>query len=292
MPVTPPQPFASRPWLDDDLEIPAEALRVPTMLSDEEARLLYWLARDVATGQGAICDLGCFAGGSTARLAAGAAAAGHDVPLHAYDHFVIQEKQKPRFLAPAGIAPFEGKDLLPAAQELLAPWADRLHLHKGDIRRSSVPDGAIEILFIDAAKTTETADVIARRFMPGLIPGHSLVIQQDYLHWRQPWVPAQMELMAECFELVAWCRQGTAVFRCTAPVTPDVVDRAATRDLSDRDLDRLVRQAIPRFPQRIQRRRLACSVLAVEDNPGLRLSYRLDNSRFTPARVSAVIDGP
>lgn len=290
MPVSPPPPFASRPWLAEDLELPPEALRVPTMLSDEESKLLYWLARDLATGQGAICDLGCFAGGSTARLAAGAAAAGHGASLHAYDHFLIQEEQKPRFLTPAGIAPFKGKDMLPAVRELLAPWTDRLHLHKGDIRNSAAPEGAIEILFIDAAKTPETADVIAQRFMPSLIPGHSLVIQQDYLHWRQPWLPAQMELLAECFELVAWCRKGTAVFRCTAPVTQEILDLGRTVVLSDRDLVQLTLQAMTRFPQRIQRRRLACSVLAVEDNPGLRLSYRFDNSKFTPARVSAVID--
>lgn len=290
--AAPPHPFDTAPWAAEGFAVPDPADRLRTMLTAEESCLLYWLARDYAEGAGVICDLGCFAGGSTARLAAGVADSGRTTEVHAFDHFTIQEGQKARYLYPAGIDPFPGPDMLPAVEDLLSPWAGMVRLHAGDICRTDWPETPVELLFVDAFKSPGSADMIAGRFFPMVIPGRGLIIQQDYLHWRQPWVPAQMELMAECFELVAWCRQGTAVFRCTAPVTPDVVDRAATRDLSDRDLDRLVRQAIPRFPQRIQRRRLACSVLAVEDNPGLRLSYRLDNSRFTPARVSAVIDGP
>lgn len=291
MPVTPPAPFADRPWLAEDLALPPEAARVPTMLSDEEGALLFWLARDYATGQGAICDLGCFAGGSTARLAAGAAAAGHGAEIHAYDHFTIQEAQKPRYLAPAGIAPFEGADMLPAVRALLAPWSGRVHFRKGDIRQQDPPGGPIEILFIDAAKTPRTGDEIARRFMPALIPGHALVVHQDYLHWRQPWVPAQMELLADCFELVAWCRQGTAVFRCIRSVDEATLAGAVTEGLSDGELTRLVRQAITRFPHNPQRKRLACTVLAIKDNPGLRLAYRLENKGFTAPRVAEVLAG-
>ena len=59
----PPAPFDRRPWLDQKL--PDEAARVPTMLTEEEGQLLYWLTGTYATGAGVICDLGCFAGGST-----------------------------------------------------------------------------------------------------------------------------------------------------------------------------------------------------------------------------------
>ena len=288
MPVSPPPPFDEAPW--KDVTLPAEALRVQTMLSEEEGQMLYWLARDYATGAGAICDLGCFAGGSTARMAAGAAEGGHGAEIHAFDHFTIQEGQKERYMEPAGIPYFRGNDMLPAVQELLSPWSDRMHYHKGDIRETGWSGGPIEILFVDASKTPETADIIASRFMPHLIPGRSLVIQQDYQHWRQPWVPAQMELLTPCFELVAWCHKGTAVFRCTAEVGGPEIAAAQTRALSDAQMTTLIRQAMTRFPHKAQRKRLACAILAVADNPGLRLSYRFENHGFSADRVQAELE--
>ncbi|MEM7743392.1 MAG: hypothetical protein AAF409_06740 [Pseudomonadota bacterium] len=287
MPVSPPPPFDTQPW--KGVTVPPEALSVQTMLSEEEGQMLYWLGLDYATGQGAACDLGCFAGGSSARLAAGLAAGGHGAVLHAYDHFLIQEEQKARYLYPAGIKPFEGTDMLPAVRQLLRPWAEQLVFHKGNLREIGWAGGPIELLFIDAAKTPQTTDFIAGVFMPSLIPGHSLVIHQDYQHWRQPWVPAQMELLSDCFELVAWTFKGTAVFRCCAPVTPDLAATRLTTPLPDGEMRRLLLNAIVRFPQRPQRRRLACAVLALEDNPGERLAYKFGSKGFGAERVNAVL---
>ena len=103
-----PAPFDARPW--DDVDLPPDAVAVPTMLTDEEGALLHWLTRDYATGAGAICDLGCFVGGSTARLASGVAAAGRSTKVHAFDHFTLTEAQKERYLYSAGIAPFRGQE--------------------------------------------------------------------------------------------------------------------------------------------------------------------------------------
>ena len=55
-----------RPWRD--LTLPSDAVGIPTMLSKDERRLLYGLAREHASGEGAIVDAGCFLGGSTAAL--------------------------------------------------------------------------------------------------------------------------------------------------------------------------------------------------------------------------------
>ena len=290
MPDTLPEPFDAAPWLDKAFNIPQAAERVRTMLSDEESKLLYWLARHYAEGEGEILDLGCFAGGSTARLAAGVADSGRSTPVHAYDHFLIKDAQKESYLYPAGIEPFQGEDMLPAVNELLAPWDGIVQFHKGDIRRARWPGRPIELLFVDAAKTPQSADLIAFGFFTSLIPGRSLVIQQDYLHWRQPWVPAQMELLADCFELACWCRQGTVVFRCTQQITPDHLRYAQVSDMDDADMSRLIRQAIPRLPQRPQGARLATTLLALEDNPGERLPYKFDNSLFSAERVKAILE--
>lgn len=278
------------PWNAEGYSVPDAAQRLKTMLTDEESRLLYWLARDYADGSGAICDLGCFAGGSTARMAAGVADAGRETPVHAYDFFSIQDAQKERYLYPAGVPHFDGEDMLDAVKHVLSPWSRLVRLHKGDIRDATWSGDPIEILFVDAAKTPELADLIAHEFFPAVMPGRSVVVQQDYLHWRQPWIPAQMELLCTTFEIVAWCQLGTVAFRPTVPVTPQKLAAARTTDLPDQEMIDLIKVAIRRFPRRPQTARLATSIMAIEDNPGVRIPYKMDNSAFSPERVKAILD--
>jgi len=51
------------------------------------------------------------------------------------------------------------------------------------------------------------------RFFPHLIPGISLVIQQDYIHFALPWIHITMERLAEYFETLDYFRSGSAVYR-------------------------------------------------------------------------------
>lgn len=259
------------------------------MLSDEEGRLLYWITRDYADGSGAVCDLGCFAGGSTARLAAGVRAAGRQTGVHAFDHFRIGEDQKPAFLYAAGIEPFDGPDMLAAVHRSLDPWRDLIHLHRGDLRAFGAFGEPIEVLFVDAAKTPQTADHIARGFFPDLIAGRSLIVQQDYLHWRQPWVAAQMELLSDVLVPVTWCREGTVVFRLERDILREDLERARCVGLPDDRLIDLLMKAIRRFSERAVAAHLARAVLGLEDNPGVRVPPQFDPGAFTRARVQQVI---
>ena len=287
--VPPPPPFDARPWAD--IALPDDAAAVPTMLSDEEGQFLFWLARDYAKGVGGIADLGCFAGGSTARLAAGVAAAGRTSPVLAYDHFTIQEHQKERYLYPAGIAPFSGRNMMPAVKQLLAPWREIVAFKPGDLLQKGWPAGNIEILFIDAAKTPETADGIATEFFPYLIPGHSVIVQQDYLHWRQPWVPAQMELFGDAVTPVAWCRHGTVAFLVTDDMDTQRIASGRVAGLDDQELKRLLQRALYRFPDRPQRANIARAILGITDNPGQRIPFKFDGSGINPDRVRAILQG-
>lgn len=285
--ASPPPPFDTCPW--HRTQLPGEAEAVPTMLTDEEGRLLHWLARDYAIGSGVICDLGCFAGGSTARLASGVDAAKRKTQVHAFDHFTLTEEQKTRYLYPAGIARFKGRNMLPAVRQLLSPWQDLITFRPGDITDAAWQGGPVEILFIDAAKTPATTDRIAQTFLPHLIPGHSIVIQQDYLHWRQPWVPAQMELLVDCFEIVAWCAKNTVVFRATNAITAQHIMASQVERLSDDVLIDLIGRAMCRFPERPQRAHLARAILCIRDNPGIRLPHLMKRTAFSPGRVTEVI---
>jgi len=86
-PATPQAVFAARRWEDlTDAELGAAAA-VPSMLATRERRLYVWLTSRWARGAGAVVDLGCFVGGSTACLAQGLALAGHASRVDAYDRF-------------------------------------------------------------------------------------------------------------------------------------------------------------------------------------------------------------
>ncbi|MBN2906788.1 MAG: hypothetical protein JXJ18_08775 [Rhodobacteraceae bacterium] len=266
--------FGSAPWSALPLSDTGGAARVPTMLTQAEQQLYFWLARDWARGAGAIVDLGCFAGGSTARLAEGRRQAGHAAPLHAFDRFTATPRVKKRVLYPAGIPPFEGNDILPLAQHLLAPWQGQIRLHPGEIEDSLWPGAPIEILAIDAAKSTAVLDAIAEMFFPSLIPGASVVIQQDYFHWRQPWIAVQMERMADCFAPLAICPDATAVFMCIRTPDAAALARGACDRLSDADLAAGLAAARQRMAGFGQEARFDRMLAALAANPGERVSWR------------------
>ncbi|MEL6478339.1 MAG: class I SAM-dependent methyltransferase [Pseudomonadota bacterium] len=282
--------FATRPWDDPAWDPPAEALAVPTMLTEEEGRLLHWLGASWAEGAGAICDLGCFAGGSTARLAAGTAAnPGKTGPIHAFDFFTISPEHKQKFLYDNGVPRFWGSNLLPCARRLLTPWEDRVDLHKTDIADEHWQGGPIEILFVDAMKTPATGDAILRSFFPALIPGRSVIVHQDYQHWRQPWIPAQMQMLAHALRPIAWCARNTVVFGVDHLPPQVELASAAMAEISDQRMTLLLQRAVKAAPKGHARRVLAQMILALEDRPDCRIPRLYDRSGFTPERIRATI---
>lgn len=263
-------------WTAPDV-VGAEArIEVPTMLAEEERQFYYWAAREWARGDGAFVDLGAFVGGSTARLAAGAADAGHGAVTHSYDRFTAKERTKANMLYSRGVPEFEGRDILPLAQEFLAPWSAQIRYHVGHIPDLGWPGGAIELLAIDAAKIATTTDLIAAQFLPALIPDRALVIQQDFLHWSQPWLPAQMWRLREYLRPVAFARRDTIAFRCTRAITPEAIEAARIADASDDALIadiRAMRDALP--PEWGLRPRFRQMVAGLRENPGERIAWKM-----------------
>lgn len=224
--------FENAPWKRINPALLAQAAAVPTMLAPEEQQFYAWVTSEWMQGDGAVVDLGCFAGGSTARLAAGHQHAGHPGLIHAYDRFHANEQTKEHILYAQGIAPFEGNNILDLTIDLLTPWTERIALYAGDIEDQVWEDGPIEVLMMDASKTIPTMDQMARMFFPSLIPGQSLVVQQDYLFWRLPWIPIQMELLADYFTPVACVPKHTMVFLNTRAIDPDALDATTVHRLT------------------------------------------------------------
>ncbi|SMX30886.1 hypothetical protein [Actibacterium lipolyticum] len=265
--------FDKSPWR---LLLPralADANHVPTMLREEEQQLYFWLTSLWAEGSGAIVDLGCFVGGSTARLAAGHAAAGLASKIHAFDRFTSDEQTKKKLLYPAGIEVFKGHDTLPLATALLGRWADRITLHPGEIEHA-VWNEPIELLVMDASKTASSADNMAEIFFPHLIAGQSLLVQQDLMHWSQPWIAAQMELLSEYFTPLAFCRDSTIVYGCTKVPTLKALKGAQVGGLSDDALISLLEKAKHTLSAFVEAQQFDEMIKAIRANPKERTAWR------------------
>ncbi|WP_152912625.1 hypothetical protein [Candidatus Rhodobacter oscarellae] len=267
--------FEGVPWRNVNLNDQPEARRVPTMLAGDEQRFYTWITQDWAEGTGAVVDLGAFAGGSTARLAAGAKAAGKPLAIHAYDKFTAKAETKQTELYDKGVPEFDGADILPLARDFLSPWADQITYHKGNIEELGWDGGPIEILAIDVFKKVDLIDPITRAFFPSLVPGRSLLVQQDFLHWSQPWICAQMELFGDVFEPVAFARRDSIAYLLRKPITEAVLKRAQVASLTDDDMQGAIASARVRFGDWGIQNRLDALSQGLAANPGARVSWQM-----------------
>lgn len=266
--------FAARPWAAVGPEALARGLAVPSMLKREESQLYHWLGREVQ-GDGATVDLGAYAGGSAARLLSGLERSGRRFHLHAYDHFRSSRAFWEKFLPGEPVPDHDNADILPLARRHLAPWAAQVTLHKGEIAETRWTGGEIEILAVDAAKGAAIADHVAAEFFPALVPGRSVVVQQDYLISVQPWLSAQMVMLAECFLPLALVAKDCVVFLCLRVPTAAELDAARTLALTDGQLMQRVRQAAKWHEGMIERARFQAMLKEIRDNPGVRLGWQM-----------------
>jgi hypothetical protein len=249
-----------RAWDSRFYDLPPEAKSVPTMLTPEEGKMLCWLGEHYFQGEGAVVELGSFLGGSTVRLASGLARSGRPWKMESFDRFEIDEIHKQRHLYSNGYEKFEGSDMLSVFEKHIQPFSPNIIPHKGDVENFPWQGGAIEILFIDLAKTPKTNGFILESFFKNLIPNRSIIIQQDYLHFQTPWLVATMELLHPKIELVSWTRDYSVLFVCNEIPTAEELDGGRYNRLSVSEVERLFVQARDRFPFEWQREMVAVSL--------------------------------
>jgi hypothetical protein len=266
--------FAVRPWTavaEADLGL---ALRVPTMLTPEEELLYHWLGRR-AQGLGAVVDPGAYAGGSAARRLSGLALSGRAFHLHAYDHFRSSRAIWEKLLPGVPVPDHDDADILLLARRHLAPWASTVTLHRSEIARVTWTGGPVSILAVEAAKGAAVADHVAAEFFPALVPGRSVVVQQDYLIPVQPWLCAQMVMLAGCFRPLALVAKDCVVFPCLRRPTAEELAAARTLDLTDGQLMQRVRDAATWHDGMIDRARFKAMLQRIKGNPGVRLGWQM-----------------
>lgn len=231
--------------------VPAACANVPTMLVPDELRLLHHLAENCYSGRGVIVDGGSFLGGSTVALADGLRRnpqrrrLGEEKVIHSFDRFEVEEYTRGVFFPenePLGAsfrAQFESN---------IAPYADLIEVHAGDFIDHEWRGGPIEILFIDIAKTWKLCDWLTWQFFPQLIPGRSIVVQQDYLYSRWVgWLHVTMEFYADYFEYLCDTEVNSVAFLNTKRIPASVLRRDTVGSLTFEEKMELMDRAASRF---------------------------------------------
>jgi hypothetical protein len=209
-----------------------ESSTIPTMISAEERRYLFWLTSSVWRGTGHVVEMGPWLGGSTACLSAGmmknpARAARK---LFVFDDFVWRP-----FMADRADLPIRAGDSFKSYFEenverysslivcQRASLPDHLLSEEGATLTRRDSEGVptlvwtgrepVEILFIDGAKSWSGLRHLLVEFADSLIPDQALIVCQDYKYWGTYWVPLMMEMLREHFDLAHVVRQNTVTFR-------------------------------------------------------------------------------
>lgn len=229
----------------DVQSLPDRLRELPSMLTYAERAALFSLARQVRPGT-RIIDAGCFVGGSTACLALGVSERlEHPVPvIHSYDLFLVDYAATTHY--PALIGDREvGADLRPVFESVvggdLLPYVE---VHPGDLLAQRWGGAPIDVLFVDVAKTWDLSDHVAREFFPSLVPGRSILVQQDYIHEWLPWIHITMQLLDDFFEPVMVVDGSPSVlFASARQVRVSDLPRHL-RDLPDERLEDLFDRAV------------------------------------------------
>jgi predicted O-methyltransferase YrrM len=243
-----------RPWngYEFRITVPEEIFEVPGMLWTQEKRMLYYLAREDYSGEGAIADMGSFLGGSTICFAAGLRAqALEDRVIHSYDLFKLGEAERERYFPENPPADLRTRAMF---EEHLRDYLDLITVHEGDVLGFPWEDGRIETLFIDIAKSYRVFDHLLLNYFPALIPGKSLVVMQDYLSPQSgPWHHVVMERLADYFEYVVDCDCASVLFLLKKEIPSDVLGQSQWMEIPMDEKLALMERAIERLDTEAKR---------------------------------------
>jgi hypothetical protein len=226
-----------QPWRDSPGP-PEWVYEIPTMLDARELQLLHWLTSTYYTGEGKILDGGCFVGGSTAALASGLEGrtdlSTDGPPIVTYDLFELDPFMLNFF--PEHPELEEGDSFRPFYDRNLAGQSHLLTVREGDITKFGWSGEPIEIAFLDLLKTWRISDYVLENFFGHLIPGRSIVVQQDFVHEFDPWIHVTMGMLDPYFETLDFLERFSSVYLLREPIPEEVLRTQTRKDLSAEQL--------------------------------------------------------
>ena len=234
--------------------LPKGVADVPSMMSLEEKKFLYGYVRDHYAGHGVIVDAGIFLGGSTWCFGtavrdnprSGQIRRRWPKPIISYDHAVVSTGMV-KFFARHGIeGPWRaGGTFAPLLEASVQPLAEFVSLRLGEITSVAWSGEPIELLFLDIIKSREINRFVPWTFYRSLIPGHSLLVHQDYFYDGLPFVKVTQEFLSPYFTYVGELRS-MAVFQLDRKIPNDLLRKDPGGRLPIKEQLALLDQAMER----------------------------------------------
>jgi hypothetical protein len=220
---------------------------LPGMTTRSEQQYFENYGANIYTGKGEVVDLGCWLGSTTISVVKGLlknpAFADSDKKVFAYDAFIWYESMNEPVAGTSLVGKYkEGDSFLEAYKKMTAKYASRIEIRAGDLTQigwNGSSDGNIEFLLVDAMKNWELTNAILRDFYPHLIPGESLVLQQDFAHYFTVWIHLLHWRLRDYFEFAADIpNSSSVVFRNTKKIPGELLQKEYSfADFSDEDVE-------------------------------------------------------
>lgn len=187
-----------------EADLPYQLHGIGRMVRAEEMRLLYCLARDAVAKGEAIVDAGAFLGGSTAALAAGLDtrkdSAAFLCGIHAYDLFKNSSDFYNRFLYGTVT---QGESFLPHYLHNITSYWHYVNTYPGDFLSYNWIGRPIGLIFCDISKSPALDAHMWREFIPHMLPGRSVLVQQDFVHLHAPFVQITLGTLERHFDFLS-----------------------------------------------------------------------------------------
>jgi hypothetical protein len=254
-----------KPWNSHEFSIPPWLQKYPTMLTPEELRMLVWIAQKIDV-EGEIVDLGAFLGGSSSALALGVARSRASRTVHSYDRFAISEELKYKFIYSKGHKYIEGLDSLQIFKEFTKPVSPYININMGNILDQKWSKADISILFVDISKSTQINDYLLENFFKHLKVG-SVIIQQDFLFRRCPWLHTTMYRLREKAPLLSFTEENSAIFGVTDALTEADIANCLSDKITNQDRLTAAEYFRDLFPYTRQRESMESLIAAITASP-------------------------
>ena len=240
----------NRAWAAND-SLNTDDIRA--QLFPDEKKLLYWLSSSYYRGQGLIVDAGAFLGGSALCFALGLedndsiSDKARSGCIHSFDLFRYGEFVPDKWIPKGELK--VGDSFLHKYHNALRGKDHLTTIHPGDIARATW-NCPIEILFIDICKNKDSNDSVSKLFFPHIIPGETLLIQQDYFHTsRNIWIYATMELIKSKLEMLTHTGRNSVVYLIKEEISAADIENCLIAELDDEKLISTAHKAAMRWPE-------------------------------------------
>lgn len=212
--------------------------------------MLFYLAQKHALPGQEVVDAGAFTGGSARGLAAGLASRPdrHEFlkRVHSFDRFEVTSPLYKRLLLDTAEI---GDSFLPHYLHNVRPWADYVNVYPGDFTKIAWLGHPISILFCDICKTPALDRHMWHEFATAMVPGTSIMVQQDFIHIQAPFVHVALGHFHDHFDFLG-IFGSSLVLRYREEITAAAAKRSS-QTYKEGSLDEQL-QAISNLEERIE----------------------------------------